>query len=750
MNDPVALLIRVEGLVQGVGFRPFIYRLAKYHDLYGWILNRNDAVMIKIEGQAEKLPVFIEDLRNKAPVAAQIDKITVDNDLPENLQEFRILASQDLSDETSEISPDIAICSDCLHDLKNQPHRLSYPFINCTNCGPRFTIIRDFPYDREKTTMHDFRMCKLCATEYEELSDRRFHAQPIACNNCGPHYTLHHDDHREEDFAIVLANAVRIISEGGIIAVKGLGGFHLMCDAHNEKTVMRLRNAKKREGKPFAVMFRDLFSVRQYAVLSPEEEALLTSWRRPIVLLKKTVEMAPGVCLGLNTIGAFLPYMALHYLLFERLHTDALVLTSGNLAEEPIVIDNGKALAVFNFITDAVLTYNRDIVNRTDDSVVRLIAGKERVVRRSRGYVPSPVRVPLNVEGILATGAELSNCFCLGKGNQAILSQHVGDLKNAETFDFYSETIERFKSIYRFTPVLYAADMHPDYLSSQYARHQGINLITVQHHHAHIVACMAEYGLDEPVIGVCFDGTGYGPDGHSWGGEFMVAGIDSFTRHLHFDYLPLPGGDKVIRETWRTGISLLYKVYGRNLTNLEIPFIQSFDKKRLAKIIEALEKGINTPLSSGCGRLFDGIAAITGLCTHALFHAEAPMKLESVATEGITDHYEIEIDKTIHFGHMIRQITEDIIHGIPLPVIAARFHNSIIWVIFEGVSRISRETGIRKVVLTGGSFQNKYLAEKALSSLAEHAFEGYLASRIPCNDGGIALGQLLIAARQRE
>jgi len=750
MNDRVAFLIRVEGLVQGVGFRPFVYRLAKHHGIYGWILNRNDAVMIKIEGQADRMPAFIEDLRNQAPAASQIDEIILDNDFPESLQDFRILASQDLSDETSEISPDIAVCADCLNDLKHQPHRILYPFINCTNCGPRFTIIRDFPYDRIKTTMSGFTMCEQCESEYADIADRRFHAQPIACNNCGPKYTLHFVNRKEEDFSALLAITARIIDEGRVIAVKGMGGFHLMCDARNEDAVARLRSAKKREGKPFAVMFRDLLSVREYAELSDEEEALLTSWKKPVVLLRNIREMATGVCMGLDTLGAFLPYMPFHHLLFEKLRTSALVLTSGNLAEEPIVIENDKALTVFGSITDAQLTYNREIFNRTDDSVTRIIAGKERIIRRSRGYVPSPVKVLLNVDGILATGAELSNCFCIGKGYQAIMSQHIGDLKNAETLEFYEETIERFKSIFRFTPSLLAADMHPDYLSTRYARHQGTAFITVQHHHAHIAACMAEYGIDQPVIGVCFDGTGYGTDGHTWGGEFMVAGIDSFQRHLHFDYMQLPGGDKVIRETWRTGLSLLYKAFGRDLLDLDIPFVHNLDKKLMANVTDALEKKINTPLSSGCGRLFDGVAAIMGCCTRSLFHAEAPMRLESVIAEGIIDRYDVEIDKTLRFENAVRQITRDIALRVPLPVIAARFHNSIIWAIFEGVSRISHDTGIKKVVLTGGTFQNKYLAEKAMTLLTGNGFEVYLAGRIPCNDGGIALGQILVAARQRE
>jgi hydrogenase maturation protein HypF len=750
MNKPVALRIRVRGRVQGVGFRPFVYRLAKRHCISGWIMNQTDAVVIKIEGEAGPLQIFLDNLRKQAPVAAQIDEITVDNDLPENLQDFQILASQDLSDDTTEISPDIAVCAECLDDLRQQPTRLNYPFINCTNCGPRFSIISDFPYDRDKTTMNTFNMCSTCRGEYEDISDRRFHAQPIACNICGPVYTLHDGKRKKADFSVILTVLAQLIRDGKIIAVKGLGGFHFMCDALNDGAVNRLRVAKKREGKPFAVMFRNLLSVRQYAIVSEQEAAVLESWIRPIVLLESKEKMPAGICLGLSTLGAFLPYMPFHHLLFEKLDTDAIVMTSGNFAEEPIVIDNDIAIRTLSVAADAVLTYNRDIFNRTDDSVTRVIGGTDRVTRRSRGYVPTPVRVSMNVDGILATGAELSNCFCIGKGNHAILSQHIGDLKNAETYDFFTETVDRFKKLYRINPSLLAMDLHPDYLSTRYGLEQEIAFISVQHHHAHIAACLAEYGLDEPVIGVCFDGTGYGADGNIWGSEFMIAGLDDFSRYAHFDYMQLPGGDKVSTETWRTGLSLLYKAYGRDLTDLDLPFIRSLDWMVIRSVTEALEKSINTPLSSGCGRLFDGIAAITGLCTHASFHAEAPMRLESVVARGIKDRYELETGNGLSFNTAIRQIVQDLQQKTPVPVISARFHNSIIWVIFETVRKMSHGTGISKVVLTGGSFQNKYLTEGVVSLLNGAGFEPLLARAVPCNDGGIALGQLMVAARKRE
>ncbi len=750
ISDRIAFLIKIEGLVQGVGFRPFVYRLANELNITGWIVNRNDAVVIKAEGTPKAMPLFVENLKTRAPVIAQIDKITIEHDFPEDLKEFLILASQDLSAETSEISPDIAVCNDCLADLKKQPHRIDYPFINCTNCGPRFSIIFDFPYDRDKTTMNRFSMCPVCASEYTNILDRRFHAQPIACNDCGPHYTLFYGDIKDENFLSVVQTASGLIDDGKIIAIKGIGGFHLMCDAFNETTVKKLRGIKLREGKPFAVMFRDVTAVKKYAHVSEEEISLLNSWQKPIVLLTKKVEPAEGICMGLNTIGAFLPYMPFHYLLFEKLKTQAVVLTSGNLADEPIVIDDMKALNIFGRITDAVITYNREIYNRTDDSVVRFISSKARIFRRSRGYAPSPVKLPFNVNGILATGAELSNCFCIGKGNHAILSQHIGDLKNYETYEFYTETIERFKKIFRFSPDLIAADMHPDYLSSGYARQQGIDVIKVQHHHAHIVACMAEYGLSEQVIGVCFDGTGYGTDGNIWGSEFLIAGYHNFKRYTHFDYLPIPGGDKAVSENWRTGISLLYKTYGNEVIDLDIPFVRNIDKKLLLTIIGAIEKKINTPLSSGCGRLFDAVAAITGVCSSARFHAEAPMKLESVVAPGIKEYYNVEVAGTIRFEPMIKQIIADIRNNIPADIISARFHNTIIWTIFETVKRIRKETGLSKIVLSGGSFQNKYLTEHVVSILTGAGMEVFLAARVPYNDGGVALGQLVVAAKQRE
>jgi hydrogenase maturation protein HypF len=747
-NNLIALKINIEGLVQGVGFRPFVYRLALKYGLNGWVMNHTKGLTIKVEGLATSLPGFTDDLRNKAPAVSQVDDIRIENVEPEGMHGFNILASQDLTDETSEISPDIAVCMDCLTDLKLQSHRINYPFINCTNCGPRFTIICDFPYDREKTTMAPFTMCPQCRAEYEDLSNRRFHAQPVACNQCGPVYTFNTGDRCVHDLAQILELVASMIAAGEIIAVKGTGGFHLMCDARNEDVVNRLRKSKRREGKPFAVMFRDMESVRNFALVSEEEEKALISWRRPIVILKAKNQTPFEISRGLDTLGAFLPYMPWHHLFFEKSRGQAVVLTSGNLAEEPIIIDNREALAVLSTVADGILTYNREIYNRTDDSVVRVMAGRERLFRRSRGFVPAPVKLPFDVDSILATGAELSNCFCLGKVNRAYLSQHIGDLSNAETFSFYEETLARFRKLFRIKPQLVAADMHPDYLSTRYAHSLGLEMIPVQHHHAHIASCMAENGLDEKVIGLAFDGTGYGTDGNTWGSEFLVCDYNSFTRHGYFSYMPMPGGDRAAEEPWRMGLSLLYQAFGNNMFDLNIPLFRLMDNKKAIRLTEAIEKKINCPHTSGAGRLFDAIAAISGICVNSLFHAEAPMRMESLVNPAVQGYYDFEISTTISFLPAVRRICTDLAGGISPDIVSTRFHNTLCEASLQLVQKIGRETGIRKVVLSGGTFQNKYLFESLENKLLKDNFAVFSHVKVPCNDGGLALGQLAVAARR--
>ena len=741
--------IRIRGLVQGVGFRPFVYRKAMDHGINGWVENNNTGVHIHAEGIKAGLDAFLLSIRRAAPPASMINRIGVSESSLHYCTSFSIKKSEDLSAEITDVSPDIAVCDECLEDMKKQPHRINYPFINCTNCGPRFTIIRGLPYDRPLTTMDPFVMCEKCRDEYTNILDRRFHAQPVACKHCGPHYTLHSRGIIEEEAEEVLKKTAALIDRGGIVAMKGLGGFHLACDARNEKAVDRLRKAKNRDGKPFAVMFRDMKTAGRYARLGEAERQILGSWQRPIVLLDKKKETAAGVSVGFNTIGGMLPYLPFHHLLFGHLNTDVIVLTSGNISEEPIIISNGEAMERLAPVTDALVLNNRDIHNRTDDSVVRVVNKLPRLIRRSRSWVPRPVNTGLDVDGIFACGAELVNCFCIGKGMQAILSQHIGDLKNAETLEFFSESAGRFKKLFRSEPRLIVHDLHPDYLSSRYAQESGLPTLAVQHHHAHIVSCMAEHSLDEKVIGVSFDGVGLGTDMQIWGGEFMLCELHDFERAMHLRYVPMPGGDMATKEPWRMAISYLIDAFGSDYHSLPLPFLSTIDPSSRRIVEQAIDLKINTPLTSSAGRLFDAVSALSGLCTHASFHAEAPMRLESIAEASETTAYGFKTGQSIDTRPLIRDVCNDILKGVPAPLISARFHNTVINIIFAAVSRMSRAADIRKVVFSGGTFQNKYLLEGIENRLRNEGYSVFSPAAIPANDGGIALGQLLIAAARR-
>ena len=741
--------IHIRGLVQGVGFRPFIYRLATSHMLNGWVENNNEGVIIWVEGPEEELKAFISNIPRLAPPASGITALTEEIVEPVPFTGFSIKKSEDRSSAITGVSPDIAVCSECLEEMRSQAHRIDYPFINCTNCGPRFTIIHDLPYDRPMTTMEPFDMCPRCSREYNDILDRRFHAQPIACNHCGPSYALHTSGKLISDLTGILHEMSKAIDNGKIIAMKGLGGYHLACDALNENAVDRLRKAKNRDGKPFAVMFRDTEAASKYAYLSDEEEELLESWRRPILLLNARQQLAPGVSVGFDTVGGMLPYLPFHHLLFENLRQDAIVLTSGNISDEPIIIDNNEALERLGPITDMVLTNNRDIYNRTDDSVAIVVNGSSRIIRRSRSWVPSPVDLNIDVDGILACGAELVNCFCLGKGFQAILSQHIGDLKNAETLEFYTESIGRLQRLFRVEPSLIVHDFHPDYLSSRFAMESSLPKVAVQHHHAHIAACMAEHGLDERVIGISFDGVGLGTDGNIWGGEFLFCELHDFERWSHLDYAMMPGGDMATKEPWRMALSFLYKTFGDDYKKLNLPLFSEIDPAKINFLEQAIRQGINAPLTSSAGRLFDAVAAITGLCTYSKFHAEAPMRLESAIEKREKGVYPFSIQKAVDTSHIIRGVSHDMLEHVPVPIIAARFHNSVINIIFEAAEKMSAKTGIRKVVMSGGSFQNKYILERAEEGLQQKGFKIFSPQNIPANDGGIALGQLAIAAAKR-
>lgn len=749
--------ILISGLVQGVGFRPFLHRIAGQFNITGWVQNTNENVRLEITGNDASINKFISAIRDESPPAALIEEISVTETDLQEFSGFSILQSNDISDEITEISPDISVCEMCLTDMHVQTNRINYPFVNCTNCGPRFTIIRDLPYDRRSTTMDSFKMCKDCRKEYENITDRRFHAQPIACNNCGPQYELSVKGLTiSRDINLIINEFVRIISSGGVVLLKGLGGMHLACDPFNENAVRRLRKLKKRDGKPFALMFRDIESIKKYACINSEEEKSLLSWRRPIVLLERKTDItSPGipetVFSGLKMLGVMLPYMPGHYLFFSKLKIPAIVLTSGNFGNEPIITDNSFAATNFSALADALILHNRDIFNRTDDSVARVIGGRERIFRRSRGYVPSPVRTSFDANGILAFGAELTNCFCVGKGKKAYLSQHIGDLQTVETAEFYEETISRFLKLFRINPSLGAVDMHPAYLSTRTGLKSGsFPLVQVQHHHAHIASCMAEHRLDGKVIGVAFDGTGFGTDGNTWGSEFMVCDLNDFRRITHFEYTPLPGGDSAIEEPWKMGVSLLYKVYGNGLLNLNIPLLKQVDRERIEIVISMIERNINCPLTSGAGRLFDAVASIMGLVQTATFQAEGPMRLESMVRNDITESYPFTISDTISFEKTIRALVTDLLKGKDYQIVCTKFHNTIILTIFDSVETISKKEGINKVVLSGGVFQNKYLLEGTVKLLGKNKFEVYTHASVPTNDGGIALGQLAVASKRRE
>ncbi|MBU0486578.1 MAG: carbamoyltransferase HypF [Bacteroidetes bacterium] len=741
--------IKITGLVQGVGFRPFVYRIATQNGLMGWVNNRSDGVVVRVNTDKDGVERFISQIRGEAPPASEINHteyVQIDNEL---FTEFSIIKSEAISGEITEVSPDIALCVDCLNDMKHQKHRIRYPFVNCTNCGPRFTIIRDLPYDRPKTTMSSFEMCDTCNKEYTDILDRRFHAQPVACNTCGPQLMLLPESELRSTDEIVSYVAARI-DDGEIAAIKGMGGFFVACDAENQSAVVRLRAGKQRESKPFALMFRDTETLKHYARVSPSEEALLQSWRRPVVLLEKIKEPAPAALNGLKYIGAMLPYMPIHYLLFEKLKCSVLVMTSGNISDEPIVIDDKTALSTLKPVAYLVLGYNREIHNRVDDSVAFCIGETVHLMRRSRGYTPSPVRLPMRTEGIFAAGAELVNCFAIGKGNQAIMSQHIGDLKNAETLDFYTESAGRYLRLFQCEPEVFVADLHPDYLSTRFARESGKPVIFVQHHHAHIASVMAACGISDKVIGVSFDGTGLGTDGTIWGGEFMVADFNDFERLFHLEYIPLPGGDSVTKQPWRTALSWIIKCYGalweERFSKL-FPEIQIQEAQILA---QAIHLKINSPVSSAAGRLFDAVAAIIGACTEASFHAEAPMRLENLASAECSEIYPFQVNGSeIMCSDIISAIVSDRMNGIPVEAISTQFHHTMAIMIQNICEQIRATNGISEVALTGGVFQNRILLQSATTLLTRSGFQVLQQSKVPLNDGGIALGQLAIAAARR-
>ena len=748
--------IIIKGIVQGVGFRPFIHKLVKNYNLSGWVLNSNQGVEIDIEGKTEELNNFIGDIKKKLPPLARIEKIEV-NQLPLiGYKGFNIKKSiVKEEDGFVLVSPDISICKDCLQELFD-PHnrRFRYPFINCTNCGPRFTIIKDIPYDRGKTTMNNFKMCSLCQSEYDDIENRRYHAQPNACADCGPQVSLYQNKKKLEGIDPI-EKAVKLLEEGKIGAIKGLGGFHLACDATNNKAVARLRRLKNREAKPFGIMSFNLEKIKQYCKLGKKEEEWLINRARPIVLLKKKEDslISSLVAPRNNYLGVMLPYTPLHYLLLKDNFT-ALIMTSGNITDQPIIGDNQEALEKLDRIADFFLLYNRDIFNRCDDSVLKIINGDNVFFRRSRGYVPHPIILDFKLKEVLALGGELKNTISFSKENYVFLSQYLGDLKSVETLNFLKESIASLKKMFRINPKIIACDLHPDYLSTQYAEEtrakKGLRVVKVQHHYAHIVSCIAENNIKEKVIGVAYDGTGYGDDGNIWGGEFLLCDLKEYLRVGHLKYYPLPGGDKAIMEPWRMAYSYLYSIYGSRAKKINIDFNRRMDYDKLSIIEKMIDKNINSPLTSSCGRLFGAASSLIGIRDEISYEGQAAMELESFCASGIKERYNFCICKEgdefiIDPQEIFIDIITDLKEGIDKKVMAAKFHNTVAEFTLNLCGKIKKSTGINKIALSGGVFQNRYLTERIISLLEKDDFQVYIQRKVPPNDGGISLGQAVVA-----
>jgi hydrogenase maturation protein HypF len=750
--------IHIRGVVQGVGFRPFVYNLAQRLHLSGYVLNSSAGVLIEVEGREAELHHFERGLLEDAPPLSQIEDVAVATLGAAGYHGFVIRESVDEPGRLVPVSPDVSTCDDCMRDFRTPGNRRhGYPFTNCTNCGPRYTITRKIPYDRPLTTMACFAMCERCLREYEDPSDRRFHAQPNACPDCGPSLALSASFERGQSSLPVIREVRRLLRDGSILAIKGLGGFHLACDPFNDSAVQSLRERKRRSDKPFALMVPDVANAERFCIVSEAARAALESHRRPIVILPRRPDAPISAALapGNNTLGVMLPYTPLHYLLFgDSLDASpefsALVMTSGNLSEEPIVTGNREAAMRLGQIAGAFLFHNRDIHTRVDDSVVRIFEDKERVLRRSRGYAPYPVSLSFPVAEILACGAELKNTFCLTKEHHAFLSQHIGDLENYETLVFFEQTLDRMKDLFRITPTAVAYDLHPMYLSTKLALEMtGVDKIGVQHHHAHIASCMAENGIAAKVIGVAFDGTGYGTDGKIWGGEFLVADFAGFERRAHFRYIPLAGGDTAVREPWRIALSYLVDTFGTQADSLDLPLWRRVPAKKLSAVRTMIERGINTVPTSACGRLFDAVASIVGLRDDVNFEAQAAIELEMIAAQGVDASYPFEITAgdpwQIDVRPAIQAIVRDVLAGKPVSWIAAAFHNTVAAIVREVCRRVRSAEAISRVCLSGGTFQNVYLLERAVSGLRADGFEVFLHAKVPPNDGGISLGQAVIA-----
>ncbi|MDD4924087.1 MAG: carbamoyltransferase HypF [Dehalococcoidales bacterium] len=761
-NNTARIRIEVSGIVQGVGFRPFVYRLAHKYNLTGWVVNTSGNVTIEVQGKQANLDGFADALKNEAPPVSHIQKISISNISVTCDIDFKILDSKAKEGEYQPVSADIATCNQCLGEIFDPADRRHlYPFTNCTNCGTRFTIIKDIPYDRPLTTMNKFKMCPKCQAEYDDPLNRRFHAQPNACPVCGPKLQLTDNNGNEISCGDVLKKAAELIIKANIIAIKGLGGFQLACDATDYDTVQKLRERKKRPGKPFALMMASLEDIKRYCIVSDKEAELLVSAQAPILLLKRrddNAEIALNIAENNKYLGVMLPPTPLHHILMSYVKKP-LVMTSGNLSEEPICKDNEEALTRLKGIADYYILHDRDVYSRYDDSVYLLEKGEARALRRARGYAPSPVMLPFNVGQILSCGAEEKNTFCLTRDNHAFLSQHIGDMDNVETLEHFENTIALYKHLFRIKPELIAYDLHPEYRATKYALQcaadNNLKTVGVQHHHAHIASCMAENSIQTPVIGVSFDGTGYGTDGNLWGGEFLLCDYSGFQRLAHLEYIPLPGGGAAIRKPYRMALGYIYTLLGTETTLEGMPVLAKIPQTEINTIKKQLELKLNCPLTSSAGRLFDAVSAICGICGEALYEAQAAIELEMSAPDNIDDAvmrgvYPFAIDENsdisvIRLKNLIKCIIQDVGKNIAVQIIAARFHRTMAQMIIETCKLLALKTDIKTVALSGGVFQNRLLLKLAIDGLEKEGFTVLSHKVVPCNDGGLALGQAVIA-----
>jgi hydrogenase maturation protein HypF len=751
--------IQVSGVVQGVGFRPYVFRLASMRSLAGNVRNTSQGVTIEIEGSSDAMDEFIDRLPKDVPPLACITGIHV-HELPCNGERsFRIVESVSQDRVRTLISPDVALCEDCLRELFDPANRrYRYPFINCTNCGPRFTIVQRIPYDRPFTSMAGFTMCPECLAEYNDPLNRRFHAQPNGCWKCGPQLELWNPDGAKISCSDPVAEVISRLRQGEIVAVKGLGGFHLAVDAMNPGAVERLRARKSRYEKPFAVMVPDLASARTFCDVDEPALLALQDRPRPIVLIPKRVGcgIAEQVAPSHTELGLFLPYTPLHHLLFESGSLPALVMTSANRSEEPIVIGNHEAVERLRGLADCLLVHDREILWRCDDSVVRAHPGGVRQIRRSRGHVPAPILLASDVPPVLGVGGELKNTICLAKGREAFLSQHIGDLENLESWSFFQDVISHFERILEIKPEAIAYDLHPEYLSTKWAlQQQGIRLFGVQHHHAHIASCMAENGLSGNVLGLALDGTGYGTDGTIWGGEALLADYSEFKRVGHFTNVPMPGGDQAIREPWRMAVAYLSQLFGREFLNFPVPFVRNLDHQKTETLLRMMDRGVNSPLTSSAGRLFDAVAALIGLQQKVTYEGQAAVALEmAMAHDSGAGAYDFALRAVddvwiIETLSLFDSILADLKRQTPPSIISLRFHRGLVAVLARLAAALRDQIGLSRICLSGGTFQNSFLLENLTVSLQSRGFQVFTQTKVPSGDGGLSLGQVLVAAHKR-